>query len=163
MTMSTQTDVTTDTVRITRTFRAPRKDVWHAWTNEEHFKKWWGPHDYTCPSAKLDVRLGGTYLAAMRSKEGKTTWGTGTYRDIVPFERLVFTDSFSDEDGNIISAKEAGMSVDMARELLVTITFMERDGETIMALAHAPFPPEIIDDCTQGWNESFDKLAASLG
>jgi uncharacterized protein YndB with AHSA1/START domain len=157
-----ETPVRTNTVRITRTFGAPVQAVWDAWTKAELFKKWWGPKNYTCPAATLDVRVGGSYLAAMRGQDGKTTWGTGTYREVVPRERLVYTDSFADNEGHVITAREAGMDFDLPRQLLVKVTFKEKDGKTTMELEHKEFPPELIADCAQGWNESFDKLERNL-
>ncbi len=68
---------------ITRVFDAPRELVWRTWTDPEHFKRWWGPKDFTAPVARMDVRVGGTYLWCMRSPEGQNYWTTGTYREIV--------------------------------------------------------------------------------
>jgi uncharacterized protein YndB with AHSA1/START domain len=54
------------------------------------------------------------------------------------------------------------MPGDWSEDLVVTVTFEEKDGGTIMDLKHEGFPPEIVADCTQGWNECFDKLEASV-
>jgi len=75
---------------------------------------------------------------------------------------LVFADNFSDEDGNTITPKDAGMPGDWPAKQEVTLAFEEKDGRTEMKLTHTGFPPEMVDDCTKGWNESFDKLDASL-
>ncbi len=65
---------------ITRIFDAPRQRVWEAWTEPDKFMQWWGPKDYTSPTSKIDLRVGGTYLACLRSPEGQDYWSTGTYR-----------------------------------------------------------------------------------
>lgn len=148
---------------ITRMFDAPREKVWKAWTDPESVKRWWGPKYFTAPVCKIDFRVGGTYLFSMRSPEGEDFWSTGVYREIVPLERIVSTDSFADEKGNVVPASHYGMSSDFPLELQVTLTFEEHDGKTKMTLRHAGIPEGEMSDLTKaGWNESFDKLAESL-
>jgi|GEM_PF-6837682 len=67
-----------------------------------------------------------------------------------------------DKDGNIITPKEAGMPGDWPEKQEVTVTFEEKNGKTVMDLIHTDFPPEMVAECTKGWNESFDKLEASV-
>jgi uncharacterized protein YndB with AHSA1/START domain len=148
---------------ITRIFDAPRELVWKAWTDPKHFKIWWGPKDYTCPFCEMDLRVGGKYLNCMRSPEGKEYWTTGFYKEIIPFERIVYTDSFSDAEGNIVSATYYGMSPDFPLEALVTVTLEDFEGKTKMTLRHTDLPAGDMSEQTgEGWSESFDKLAASL-
>ena len=52
-------------ITITRVFDAPRELVWKAWTEPEHFMRWWGPKGYTAPVYKVDLRVGGKYLYCM--------------------------------------------------------------------------------------------------
>ena len=150
---------------ITRIFDAPRELVWKAWTDPEYVKRWWGPKDFTAPVCKIDLRVGGKYLFCMRSPDGKDYWSTGVYREIVPLERIVSTDSFADEKGNVVPASHYGMSPDWPRELLITVTFEEYDAKTKLTLKHsgiADISTADRDNMQQGWNESFDKLAESL-
>jgi uncharacterized protein YndB with AHSA1/START domain len=148
---------------ITRVFDAPRELVWKAWTEPEHCMRWWGPKGFTCPVCRVDLRVGGAYLNCMRSPEGQDYWSTGVYREIVPPERLVCTDSFADEKGNVVPATHYGMSADFPLEMLVTVTFGEEAGKTRLTLEHAGLPPgKDLDDCRAGWSQSFDKLAAAL-
>jgi uncharacterized protein YndB with AHSA1/START domain len=150
-------------VRIVRIFDAPRELVWKAWTDPEHFKRWWGPRDYTCPYCEMDFRVGGRYLNCMRSPEGKDYWGTGVFREIVPMERIVFTDSFADEQGNVVPGTHYGMSPDFPLEMLVIVTFEDQENKTKMTLEHLGILSEPDSQGTkQGWSESFDKLAESL-
>lgn len=96
----------------------------------------------------------------MRSSEGQDFWSTGFYREIVEPERIVCTDSFADEKGNVVPATYYGMSADFPLELQVTLTFEEHDGKTKMTLRHVGIPNGQMSDLTEvGWNESFDKLA----
>jgi uncharacterized protein YndB with AHSA1/START domain len=150
-------------ILIVRTFDAPRELVWKAWTDPQHFMRWWGPKDYTCPFCEMDLRVGGKYLNCMRSPEGKEYWGTGVFREIIPMERLVFTDSFADEHGNVVPATHYGFNSDFPLEMLVKVTFEDLGGRTKMTLEHIGIPtgPE-SEGTQQGWNESFDKLDESL-
>lgn len=148
---------------ITRIFDAPRDLVWKAWTVPELVMRWWGPEGFTCPVAKVDLRVGGKYLNAMRSPEGKDFWSTGVYREIVHPERIVATDSFADEKGNVVPASHYGMKGDWPSELLVTVTFEEQKGRTTFTLRHEGMPPGEMSDLTKaGWNGSFDKLEKVL-
>jgi len=147
---------------ITRIFDAPLERVWQAWTDPEQLKRWWGPQDFTAPVIQLDLRVGGKYLFCMRGPDGKDYWSTGTIQEIVPLERLVFTDSFADEKGNIVPASYYGMS-NIPEVLKVTVTFERLPGKTKMTLVHAGFPPsEDREMAGLGWNQSFDKMVNVL-
>ncbi len=152
-----------DDLIITRMFNAPRGRVWKAWSDQERFQRWWGPKLFTAPHAGIDFRVGGKYLACMRSPEGQDFWSTGVYLEIVPEERIVSTDSFADENGNVVPASHYGMSGDWPEELQVTVTFEDSGGGTKMMLRHVGIPPGQMKELTaEGWNGSFDKLAESL-
>lgn len=100
----------------------------------------------------------------MRSPEGQEYWSTGVYREIVPMERIVASDSFADKHGNVVPAAHYGMSADYPLEFLVTVTFEDHnDGKTKLTLRHAGLPAGADrDNAGAGWNESLDKLAESL-
>lgn len=150
-------------VLIVRILDAPRDLVWKAWTDPEHFKSWWGPKEYTCPFCEIDLRVGGKYLNCMRSLNGRDYWSTGVYREIIPMERLVFTDCFADEKGNVVHATHYGLSSDFPMEMLVTVTLEDQDGKTKMTLEHIGLPTGSEGGgAQQGWSESFDKLAATF-
>ncbi len=125
--------------------------------------RWWGPKDFTSPLCKIDLRVGGRYLWCMRWPDGRDNYTTGVYREVVPFERLVYTDSFADAEGNIVPPSHYGMPADFPPETRVTVTFEEHDGKTTMTLTHAGLPAGEMSEMTgAGWNQSFDKLAESL-
>jgi uncharacterized protein YndB with AHSA1/START domain len=109
--------------------------------------------------------VGGTYLNCMRSPEGENYWSTGVYREIIEPERIVYTDSFSDAEGNVVPASYYEMSGEWPLELLVTVTFEEYESKkTKLTLKHTGIPTDEDRDLTEaGWNESFDKLAEDLG
>jgi len=153
---------------IVRIFDAPRELVWEAWTKPEHVMRWHGPKIFTCPTAKIDFRVGGKYLFCMRSDTGpeqwqKGLWSTGEYKEIIPYEKIVCTDCFADEDGNIVRASYYGMTDDIPLEMLLTVTFEDHQGKTRMTLRHTGLPAgEMSEGANQGWNESLDKLAEIL-
>lgn len=155
---------------ITRIFDAPVETVWKMWSEPEMLMKWWGPKDFTCPVAKIDFKVGGKYLSCMHGvpapgMPAQDFWSTGTYKEIVPMKKIVATDSFADENGNVVSASHYGME-GFPMELQVTLEFEEVEGsKTKMTLRHVGI--ENIDekmrsDMEQGWNQSFDKLANIL-
>jgi uncharacterized protein YndB with AHSA1/START domain len=81
--------------------------------------KWWGPRDYPATYLDMDVRRGGAWRCCLRSTEtGKERWQGGVFRDVAPPDRLEFSFAW-DED-------ERGL------ETLVTVTFAEQDGKTLM-------------------------------
>jgi uncharacterized protein YndB with AHSA1/START domain len=156
-------------VVINRVFDAPRALVWKAWIDCEHVKNWWGPKGFVAPFCKIDLQVGGKYLNSMRGLEGmgkwsgKEIWSTGTYREIVPLERIVSTDSFADEKGNVVPATYYDMDANFPLELMVTVTFKEYDDKTELTLHHVGFPSTSDrDNAKQGWMESLDKLAEVL-
>ncbi len=159
----------TNELEITRVFDAPRKVVWNAWTDCSLMKRWWGPRGFTAPFCKNDLREGSKYLYSMRAPEGKEVWSgkeiwsTGVYREIVPLEKIVATDSFADETGNVVSASHYGMNADFPREMLLTVTFEDYEGKTKVTLRHVGFPSDADrEGARQGWNESLDKLEQIL-
>lgn len=167
--MAERTDPATTEERvlvIERIFDAPPELVWKAWSDPAMTMRWWGPKGFTTPAAEIDFRVGGKMLLAMQSPEfndGLPIWSTGVYKEIVPLERIVVTDSFADENGNVVPATHYGMTDHFPLEMLVTVTFEEVDGKTKMTLRHEGLPAgEMLEGAGTGWNESFDKLAEAL-
>lgn len=148
---------------ITRIFNASPKLIWDEWTKPELVTRWWGPKIFTSPSCKIDFRIGGNYLFCMRSESGpevwqKGIWSTGVYKQIVPMKKIVFTDSFADENGVVVPSTHYGME-GIPLELEVILTFEEVEGgKTKMTLEHKGMPDHMQEECRAGWNESFDKL-----
>ena len=98
----TDTTMTQDAVVIERTFNATPEFIWHMWTDAETFKKWYGPQGFTVPVAEMDVRVGGKRLICMASPDGSMKmWTTGEYTELNPYDRLVYTESPSDESGGL--------------------------------------------------------------
>ncbi len=151
------------TIVVSRLINAPRERVWHAWTDPEHMMRWWGPQHFTAPSCRIDLRVGGSYLFCMRSPEGQDFWSTGVYREIVPHERIVYTDCFADEHGNVVPASYYGMDASYPLETLVTVQLEDVNGQTKLTIFHANQPDTPMTDGAKiGWAQSLDKLAASV-
>lgn len=85
-------DPTLDLV-LERVVDVPRELVWTAWTKPEHLMKWFVPAPWTLADCELDLRPGGIFRTVMRSPEGQEFPNLGCYLDVVPNERLVFTDA----------------------------------------------------------------------
>src|SRR6185436_16958140 len=147
---------------INRVLDLPVDKVWKALTEPEEFKKWWGPKGFTCPSSKMEAKVGAKYLNCMKGPDGKEYWSTGTVKEIIPEEKLVVTDSFSDPQGNIKTAADQGLPGEWPRESQITFELEEADGATKLRLQHEGIPDEMHDECKKGWNESFDKLEQNI-
>ena len=65
--MANMTDVKTQDLVISRIIDAPLEMVWKAWTEAEQVRRWWGPKDYISPTCKLDLKVGGKFVFAMRA------------------------------------------------------------------------------------------------
>ena len=133
---------------LERTFTAPRRLVFEAWTDPRHVTRWWGPDGFTLPTCEMDFRAGGAYRFCMRAPDGSDHWVWGVYREIIAPERLVFTWHREDEEG---------LRCGLAN--LVTVTFVEHDGRTTLTLHHAPFQTVADrDDHRGGWTQCLGRL-----
>ncbi len=148
---------------LSRVVFAPREIVWQAWTQPERLMRWFAPEHFTTAAAKVDLRPGGHFLYCMRSPEGAEYWGKGIYREIAAPERLVYVDAFADAEGNTVKPEHYGLSPDYPVETLVTVTFAEQGGKTLLTLQHAGFPAGEGSDMTEaGWRSQLDRLAEAL-
>jgi uncharacterized protein YndB with AHSA1/START domain len=126
---------------ISRVFDAPREMVWRACTEPDQLAQWWGPKGFKMRSCKLDLRPGGMFHYGMEAPAGSPMgggimWGKFVYREIVRPERLVFTNSFSDENGG---TTRHPMSATWPLEVLNIETFTETAGKTTVLLCGTPF------------------------
>jgi uncharacterized protein YndB with AHSA1/START domain len=142
-------------VTITRLFDAPRELVFQAWTEPEHLKQWWGPLGFTNPACEVDLRVGGAWRIVMRFPDGNEHTAHGIYREIVPPERLVFTNIAMDKDGNRLL------------EGLTTVTFEDLGGKTRLTLKTrmvglVPYAPRMLEGMETGWSQSLERLAEKL-
>lgn len=136
---------------VTRTVDAPARLVWEAWTKADLFRQWWMPKSFglNLVSCEMDVRVGGEYRLAFLH-EGSTMEFFGTYLEVTPHSRLVWT---NEEDGH-------GQTV-------TTVTFDETNGKTLLVV-HDLYPSkEAVDFGSTGAMpetfEQLDELLASLG
>ena len=150
-----------DAVVIERIFEAPQDLIWQMWTDAEHFKKWYGPQGFSVPLADMELRVGGKRLVCMASPDGSMKmWTTGEYVEIVPTERLVYTESPADENGNVVSPSAMGMPEGYPATTEVTVELEDLGGRTKMVMTHAGVPAD--SGAGGGWNQAFDKLAALI-
>jgi uncharacterized protein YndB with AHSA1/START domain len=139
-------------VVLTRVFDAPRQLVFEALTTPELLKRWCGPTGWTMDVCEVDLRVGGKWRFVMRRPDGKMIGQRGVYREIVPGERIVNTESWEDWD---------------AGETLVTVILEERAGRTTYT-STIRFPSQEVRDTVlkaglnKGAVETYDKLAQLL-
>lgn len=80
---------------LTRLIDAPREKLYRAWTDPTLLQQWFAPLPYTTPVAELDVRPGGSAFIVMRGPDGKDLPNHGVYLEVVPNQRLVSTDAYT--------------------------------------------------------------------
>jgi uncharacterized protein YndB with AHSA1/START domain len=137
---------------ITRILDAPRELVFKAWTEPEHLMRWWGPHCFTNPACEVDLRPGGKWRIVMRAPDGTEYPCGGVYREIVPPERLVFTNNAFDQQGTPLL------------EGLTTVTFLEVGDKTKLvletrAVGLVSYAAQMLAGMEAGWTQSLEKLA----
>jgi len=137
-------------VRIERTFKAPARDVFEAWTSEEVLKRWWhASRDWETPEAEVDLRVGGTIRLTMRNPaDGAAYSGSGEFRVIDPDRRLAFTWTWDDDP--------------QSRRQLIEVEFIDRGDETTVVMTHRGVPEAEQSDYRAGWDISFDNLEEAL-
>jgi uncharacterized protein YndB with AHSA1/START domain len=148
-------------VVVSRSFDAPLELLWKAWTEPEHFMQWYGPTNFTTPSCEIDLKVGGRHLWSMQTPDGMQMYYTGTYKEIVPMQRLVFTDSMSDAEGNILSPTMMGMPEGSPESMDVTVIFAHEAGKTTVTVSHVGHG-EGAEHAGMGWKQAFEKLADVL-
>jgi uncharacterized protein YndB with AHSA1/START domain len=136
---------------VTRTVNGPARVVFEAWTKAELFRRWWVPKAYglTLLSCEMDVRVGGQYRLVFRH-EGSTMEFFGTYLEVTPHSRLVWTNEEGDNGKTV-----------------TTVTFDEHAGKTLLVV-HDCYPSnEALDSGSTGAMpealDQLDELLASLG
>ncbi|MDD1775423.1 MAG: SRPBCC domain-containing protein [Methanobacterium sp.] len=150
---------------ITRVFNAKRDLVWKAFTNPEIFRQWWGPKEFITPVVKIDLKVGGEHFNCMQAPDGETFCSKGVYKEIDPPRKLVVTDSFADEEGNIVPATYHELGEGFPMEMLLKISFEEQDNKTKITIKHSDVSninESELNDMRQGWIESLDKLDECL-
>lgn len=132
---------------LERYLEAPPARVWQAWTTTEALKRWFGPEGIEVLVADVDLRPGGRYRVVMKSETDEHRVG-GTYEEIVPNERLVFTWAWE-------STPE--------RESRVTVTLAPEGDGTRLVLTHERFADrDATERHAAGWSSSFNRLAAEV-
>lgn len=116
-------------VRIEYVFNAPRARVFEAWTNPEFLKQWYAPKGCTIHFNKIDIRPGGTFHSCISNPQYGDCWAMGTYIEIIEPEKIVQTLINADEYGNPVNPVDIGMDPDWPKETLLTVTFLEYEGE----------------------------------
>ena len=132
---------------VTRTFDAPPRLVFEAWTKPELFKQWWVPKSSgaTLLSCEQDVRVGGGYCLEFAHPKFATPMAFfGKYLEVVPDARLVWTNEES-EDGAV-----------------TTVTFEEKDGKTLLVMSELYPSKQALDMAIEGMGEAMPEAFEQL-
>ncbi len=143
---------------IRRTLNAPRPLVFQMFTEPRHLAQFWGPKVTQVSVCAVDLRVGGAFRVDMRDEGGAVYSCTGTYREIVPPERIVYAATTADDNpcGGGLPPRS-----------LVTITFAAEGGKTKLTIhaqlqSNADREAAIAGGFSMGWNDSLDRLADLL-
>ena len=146
-------------IKFTRIFDAPRELVFETHTTCEHLMNWWGPREWPLSYCKIDFRPGGKWHFCMKGpNEGDESWGIAFYKEIKQPEKIIYTDSFSDKDGNVNKEMPSFDTV---------ITFEEMDGQTKVIVNSTVGSKEEVDKLVEmgmieGFTETWDRLEEHL-
>ena len=139
--------MTTNTVKLHRVLRARPERVYRAFLEPDAVAKWLPPYGFTCKVDQLDAKVGGTYQMSFRNfGTGHAHSFGGKYRELVPGERLCYTDQFDDPN--------------MPGEMLTTVTLKPVSCGTELSVVQEGIPAVIpAEMCYLGWQESLAQLA----
>lgn len=149
---------------ITRVVDAPRELVFTVWSKAEHLKNWWGPKGFDISVSALDFQKGGKFHYSMKSAEGFEMWGLFVFGEIVEPEKIVFINSFSNKEGDIVPTP---FFEHWPLEIQNTVTFEENDGKTTITLRGYPINASEVeiksyeaqfDSMRQGFAGTFEQL-----
>ena len=134
-------------VVVTRTFDAPARLVFEAWSKPELFKKWWVPRSMgmTLRSCEMDVRTGGTYRLVFGDDPANPMAFFGKYLEVVPNQRIVWTNEESGDAGSV-----------------TTVTLEERDGKTLLVLSELYPTKEALDEAGTGAQDALGETFGQL-
>lgn len=146
--------MSTDTgtfLRVSRLINADPNTVFRAWTEADQLKQWSCPESATVEHAEVDLRVGGKYRLRMRGAAGLVHTVVGTYREITPPRRLVYTWDWEEADSRV-------------GETLVRVEFTDLGGTTEVVLTHELFPTgEAKASHEQGWTSCLNRLEQLFG
>jgi uncharacterized protein YndB with AHSA1/START domain len=150
------------TVHVEHVLNAPVAKVWMLWNDPESMKKWWSPKGFTAPVIKNDFRVNGTYLLSMKAPNGEMYWNSGTYKEIIPSQKIVSTMSFSDENGKLVAGSDVKAPGTWPDEVIVTVEFKDLGGKTQVNITEVGIPLIMKLMAKMGWMQQFDKFDALL-
>jgi len=137
----------TNTIRLHRVLRSTPEKIYRAFLDAEALSKWIPPYGFTCKVHHLDAKVGGTYRASFTNfSTGQAHSFGGTYRELIPHEKLHYSDKFEDPN--------------LPGEIEVTILLKKTSCGTDVAITQAGVPAVIPPEmCYLGWQESLEQLA----
>jgi uncharacterized protein YndB with AHSA1/START domain len=137
----------TGTVRLHRVLRANPERIYRAFLDAEAMAKWLPPYGFTCKVEHMDAKVGGTYKMSFTNfTTGQRHTFGGEYRELVPFEKIRYTDKFDDPN--------------LPGEMQTTVTFKPVSCGTECHFVQEGVPEVIsLEMCYLGWQESLAQLA----
>lgn len=150
-------------LQITHLFDAPRELVFEAWANPEILKSWYAPEGCTIEFKILDVKKGGQFHSVIRDPVHGDCWIKGIYQEVIPSEKLVFSMVLSNQNGDVVTANEAGKSEEWPQAIITTVTFASIGSQTKLTLYQTVDEAEAKKTgAYQSWFSMFGKLSSVL-
>lgn len=148
---------------ITHLFDAPKEIVFRAWTDPEQLKHWYAPDGCTIEYKMIDTTQGGNFHSCIHDPVHGACWVKGTYLEVLPNQKLVFTMVMSDESGNSVNSVTAGKTADWPEEQITTVTF-ESIAEQTKVTIHQTVSEEQAKKtgAYQSWIKMLNKLEMLL-
>jgi len=144
---------------ITHLFDAPVGEVFEAWTDPEKLKRWYAPDGCTIAYKAIEVKQGGQFHYYIHHPQHGGNWIIGTYLEILPPEKLVFTIRFTNENGDLTDALATGISAQWPGEIMTTVTFQSIGEQTKATIHEAVSEAEARKTGAYlGWIMMFNKL-----
>ena len=148
---------------ITHLFDAPQELVFAAWTDPEQLKHWYAPERCTIEFKSITVKVGGEFHSVINDPVHGPCWIKGRYSEVVTPEKLVFSMILSNENGDSVSAGEAGKSDAWPEAIVTTVTFTPIGDQTKVTLHQTVDEAEAKKTgAYQSWFSMFDKLNSSF-
>lgn len=152
---------------FTRTFNAPIDKLWQAWSESAEVMKWWGPTGFTCPSAKIDFRVGGNSIVCMRAPKefgGQDMFSSWAYQAIEKHRRIEYVHNLCDSTGRAVDPKSLGLPADFPQNQKHVVTFKDLgNGKSELTITEYGWTPgHMMEMSKLGMNQCLDKMAASF-
>ncbi|MCF0041319.1 SRPBCC family protein [Dyadobacter fanqingshengii] len=154
---------TKEDLLITHLFDARPELVFNAWTDPAQLKHWYAPDGCTIEFKSIEVKVGGAFHSCIHDPVHGECWIKGFYHEVAFPEKLVYTMTLTNEQGDAVSSDQAGKPGDWPKDIVTTVTFVAVGEKTEMTLHQTVSEQEAKKTgAYQSWFSMFDRLSTVL-